>query len=78
MEPELIRTVSAAQPDLLAWDRLSVRVIKDPARPLSVVSDLGVPHGGLEKDSAVYRLSDGAASFIVKRHLDPVMFRREE
>ena len=69
--------IKAQQSDLLDWDRLTVKVVKDPERPLSVVSDLGVPHAGMERDSSVHRLSDGAVSFIVKRHRDPVTFRRE-
>ena len=72
-----IEGLRALSPKLLDWDRVCVRVIKDPAKPLSTVSDLGVPHTGMERDSSVCRISDGAGGFIVKRHTDPVMFRRE-
>ena len=77
MDHRIVERLRAAQPRLLAWDDLVVRTLKDPQRPLSAVSDLGVPHGGMEKDSAVYRISDGQRSFIVKRHFDPTTFRRE-
>lgn len=77
MEPAVIELIRRHQPSLLAWDDLSVSVLKDPRRPLSVVSQLGVPHGGLEKDSALYRIADGEQSFIVKRHLDAARFRCE-
>jgi hypothetical protein len=73
----LIERIQRHLPRLLAWDQASVKVLKDPGRPLSVVSELGVPHGGLEKDSAVCRIADGERAFIVKRHLDAVRFRCE-
>jgi len=76
MEP-LIENVRAHDPRLLDWDRLVVRTIKDPARPLSVVSELGAAYGGLERDSSVWRIGDGERSFIVKHHADATILRRE-
>ena len=77
MQREVIEHIREHNADLLDWPGLAVRTIKDPERPLSVVSGLGVPHGGMEKDSAVYRISDAERSFIVKRHAEPELFRRE-
>ena len=59
MRTDLTDLIRSARPSLLDWDRAILRVLKDPKRPLSVVSDLGAVHGGIELDSAVYRLSDG-------------------
>lgn len=74
---KLIQNVRANMPDLLAWDRAKVVVIKDPAAPLRQLSDLGVIHAGVEKDSQVYRVSDETSSFIVKQHFNPTVFRTE-
>ena len=76
MTPQ-IEHVRERQPDLLAWERLRVKVIKDPARPLSAVSELGTAHGGLERDSSVWRIGDGARAFIVKHHAEATRFRCE-
>lgn len=65
------------QPDLLAWERLRVKVIKDRAQALSTVSELGTAHGGLERDSSVWRIGDGARAFIVKHHAEAAFFHRE-
>jgi len=74
---ELIQNLRANKPALLDWDRLRVRVLKDPGKPLTRVSKLGVIHGGLEKESAIYRISDGTSSFIVKQYFDTAILRRE-
>ena len=77
MDARLAASVRSRNPDLLDWSGVTTRTLKDPKRPLSVVSDLGVLHAGLEEGSAVYRLSDGARSVIVKQHYDTSAFRRE-
>ena len=77
MNDQVIHRLKDAVPGLLDWGRATVKTIKDPTRPLAEVSELGVVHGGLERDSAVFRISDGASSIIVKQHFDPAVFRRE-
>ena len=77
MIDDLVEKVRADRPDLLDWDKVSVKVIKDPQKPLSVVSELGVVHAGLDKDSAIWRLRDARHSFILKWHFDAMAFRRE-
>ncbi len=77
MQPEMIQKIRSACPDLLEWDSLQVRTIKDPGAPLSVVSTLGVIHAGVEEGSAIYRLRADGKSFILKQHFDAEVFRRE-
>ncbi len=77
MKQELIDKIRADNPRLLDWDNLSIKTLKDPEKPLSQVSKSGVIYGGLEKGSAVYRISDSANSFIIKHHYDRDSFRRE-
>jgi hypothetical protein len=73
----LIRKIRAARPELLDWGSVVVRTLKDPRRPLSIVSDLGVIHAGMEKESAVRRICDSADSYVIKQHFDPSAYARE-
>lgn len=73
----LIRKIRAARPELLDWESVVVRTLKDPHRPLSIVSDLGVIHAGMEEQSAVHRITNGAGSYVIKQHFDPSAYARE-
>ena len=77
MEPRIFNTIRAKAPAIMDWDAVTVKLIKDPGKPLTQVSELGVVHAGLEPASAVYRLTDEKTQFILKLHLDPDTFRRE-
>jgi len=73
----LVEEVRAVKPDLLDWNHLILKTLKDPQCPLSTISDLGVIHAGTEKGSAVHRISDNTSSYIIKQHFDPSAFKRE-
>jgi len=73
----LIKKIRAVRPELLDWGSVVVRTLKDPRRPLSIVSDLGVIHAGMEEQSAVHRITNGAGSYVIKQHFDSSAYARE-
>ena len=77
MKQELINKIRTDNHGILDWDNLSIKTLKDPEKPLSQISKSGIIYGGLEKGSAVYRMSDTANSLIIKHHYDRDSFRRE-